>query len=110
MVKWYIGIALLGCAIVWALPGAAADPKDKNGGLEDADLKAVLEFNAKVVQDALGDDKTKVTEVLKRKATSAARMIALAAQSGGKARNFGGRRARLGRLPRSSCRPCAASG
>jgi cytochrome c556 len=78
-----LGVAALGCAIIWAIPGGAADPKDK--GLEDADVKALVEANDKIIQDALSQ--TKVTKALKLKARTAALMIAAAAQSGGAARN-----------------------
>ncbi len=81
MNKWVVralmASGLLGCAIIWAVPGGAADPKKD---LDDADTKAVMEFNAKVLQDTLSQQK--LTRALKMRASTAAKMIALTAQSG----------------------------
>jgi hypothetical protein len=85
MAKWFMGIAVLGCAVIWAIPGGAADPKVTKEEQENADVKAAMEFNATVLQEALGQEK--VTRALKLKAATAARMVALAAQSGGRAKN-----------------------
>jgi cytochrome c556 len=68
---------LLGCVAIWTIPGGAADPKKD---MDDADTKAVMEFNAKVLQDTLSQQK--LTRALKLRAATAARMIALTAQSG----------------------------
>jgi hypothetical protein len=81
MKKWFVralmGAGLVGCTVIWAIPGGAADPKKD---LDDAETKAVMEFNAKVLQDTLAQQK--ITRALKLRASTAARMIALTAQSG----------------------------
>ena len=48
MARWFIGIALLGCAVIWAIPGGAADPSDKKSALDEADVKAMMEYNLSI--------------------------------------------------------------
>jgi cytochrome c556 len=84
MAKWFIGIAIVSSAVIWAIPGGAADPKEKNGGLEDADVAAIIEYNTKIVQDSLAGQPKRAVRL---RAATAARMIAATAQSGGAARN-----------------------